>query len=168
MSGRDLQRALAFYVLKQAAEKAAETVSRQWDAKQTEWIARQTENIKRWQQQYESNVERIAKLDLNIEKLTDRLARTRNHERAIEIKGWITESQQKMDRLESRNRELEEKVRDVERKLTQGGNTPFCYRDSLNGKPRYNPRSAVQSTNIPLLLICSELTFPSGRGRRKR
>lgn len=141
MSERDFLRAAAFYLLKRAAEEAAERVSREWDEKQRNWMVRQNENIARWAEQYESNITRIKKLDANVEKLTERLANTKNKVKAAEVESWLAESNQKKRGLESRNRELEEKVRDVERKLTQGGVTPFFYRDSSHGRQPFNHRS---------------------------
>lgn len=142
MSDRDFLRAAAFYLLKRAADEAAERVSREWDEKQRAWIGRQKENIARWEKEYVSNAGRIEKLAANVEKLEERLASTKNAAKTGEIGGWIDEANQKKARLMSRNRDLEGRVRDVEHRLTRGSATPFFYRDSPRGMPAYRSSSA--------------------------
>lgn len=134
MSKRDLARAIARVYLKRAAEEAAYTVSREWDDKQRAWRSRMEDNITRWIDNYNNNVGKIDKIDDHLDRLTGRLSTTRGAKQLAKIKEWVEQEETRRTLLVKRNADLAKKIREVEQKLSSGGETPWFYRESDYGR----------------------------------
>jgi hypothetical protein len=87
--------------------------------KHEEWAARMHDNISRWEGLIEKNEGVIERLEQQIAHCEDLLANARTDEFASEVQGWINEKQDKMHDIMATNRELEDRIRDVQEKLNR-------------------------------------------------
>lgn len=124
----ELLAAVRMIQLKRAAEGAAYTVSREWDAKQREWRERQARNVARWIDQYNDNVDRLDKVDANLDKLAEMRANAKGAARQAQVDAWIEESEAKKKKFKGWNKDLRDKISDVNEKLSQGSEAPWFYR----------------------------------------
>jgi Skp family chaperone for outer membrane proteins len=106
--------------LQEAWDRAIARIEQHKDEKRRkheEWADRMHANISRWEALIEKNEGVIERLEQQIAHCEDLLADARSDDFAAEVQGWINEKQDKMHDIMATNRELEDRIRDVQEKL---------------------------------------------------
>ena len=87
-------------------------------AKHEEWERKTRDFIDRMEALMSKNEDVIARLEGQIDHCEDLLANARGDDFASQVQGWIDEKRRKIEDIQETNREIREKIRDAESRLT--------------------------------------------------
>ncbi|MFW6143811.1 MAG: hypothetical protein ACOC4Z_02770 [Patescibacteria group bacterium] len=106
-----------YKILDQAWEKASRILDKQYEDREGEWLDQMRSHISRWNELLEKNRRIIADLERQIDECEEMAASAQTEEFATKVRGWIEEKYRKIQDIEQTNRELEEKIHSVNRKI---------------------------------------------------
>lgn len=97
------------------------------DQRKEHWQVRQESNIQKFNDLISKNFDVITKIEHHIEKLEGDLLAARSEEFKTKLQGWIKEQKDKIEDIIKSNRELNDKIADIENKITEveNGKDPY-------------------------------------------
>lgn len=98
------------------------------------WRIRQEANIQKFNDLISRNFDVITKIENHIEKLQRDLAGARSADFKLKIESWIKEQQEKVADIQKTNRELNQKIASIEKKIerVEAGEDPFADKPDNN------------------------------------
>jgi hypothetical protein len=114
------------------------------------WRIRQEANIQKFNDIISRNFDVITKIESHIEKLQRDLTYARNPDFKTKIERWIKEQQDKINDIQKTNRELNQKIAAIEKKIEQvdAGADPYAVRPE-NNHTQLNESQVETTNNIP-------------------
>ncbi len=112
------------------------------------WRVRQEANIQKFNDLISRNFDVVTKIENHIEKLQRDLTNARNPDFKQKIEGWIKEQQEKAADIQKTNRELNQKIASIEKKIEQvdAGADPFADKHDHHQTAENNAAQNIESS----------------------
>ena len=106
------------------------------------WKTRQDANIQKFNELISKNFDVITRIEQHIEKLQGDLIAARSEQFKEKVQGWINEQQEKIAAIQKANRELNEKIADIEDKMSK------VEEDGLPDRPDRGRKKPASETDV--------------------
>jgi len=115
------------------------------------WKVRQEANIQKFNELISKNFDVITRIEQHTEKLQGDLEAARSEQFKTKVEGWIKEQQDKVAAIQKANRELNEKIADIESKMSKVDEEGLPDREEYRGKNKKggNAGQADAKANVP-------------------
>jgi hypothetical protein len=102
------------------------------DKRRDNWRVRQEANIQKFNDLISKNFDVIIKIENHLEKLQNDLINARNESFKSKLETWIKEQQSKIADIQKANRELNQKIASIEKKIerVEAGEDPYADKES--------------------------------------